>query len=203
MIAPEGSLVNACYPSAVAAGNVETSTRLVDVILGALFKAAPDRVPAASQGTMNNIAMGINNNRTRWDYYETIGGGCGASCNQKGVSAVQSHMTNTLNTPIESLEMHYPLVVTCYALRKASGGQGQNAGGDGVVKRYQFKETATVTLLTERRVTPPWGVAGGENGLPGVNVYNGEAIQDKTSFDVTPGDTVEIRTPGGGGWGSL
>ncbi len=201
VVAPEGSLVNACYPSAVAAGNVETSTRLVDVILGALAKAVPERIPAASQGTMNNIAMGARSDSGGWDYYETIAGGSGASNGRAGLSAVQSHMTNTLNTPIESLEMHYPLQVTKYELRKVSGGKGFWVGGDGVTKLYCFKGPATVTLLTERRRSAPWGGNGGQGGSVGVNLLNSQVIGDKVSFEVSFGDVVEVRTPGGGGWG--
>lgn len=201
MMAPEGSLVNACYPAAVAAGNVETSTRVVDVILGALSKAIPERIPAASQGTMNNIAMGMSHRAGRWDYYETIAGGCGASNGRAGLSAVQSHMTNTLNTPIESLEMHYPLCVEKYELRRSSGGKGIWTGGDGVAKYFRFKDSAIVTLLTERRLSGPWGANGGQGGLVGVNLFNNKVVADKTSFKVSSGDTVEIRTPGGGGWG--
>lgn len=201
VIAPEGSLLNACRPSAVAAGNVETSTRIVDVILGALAKALPERIPAASQGTMNNIAMGVRGDAGCWDYYETIAGGCGASNGRAGLSAVQSHMTNTLNTPIESLEMHYPLLVTKYELRKASGGKGLWVGGEGVTKHYYFKDSAIVTLLTERRLSAPWGVGGGQSGAVGVNLRNNEMIGDKVSFEVSSGDVVEVSTPGGGGWG--
>lgn len=201
VVAPKGSLVNACYPSAVAAGNVETSTRIVDVILGALTIAVPELIPAASQGTMNNIAMGMSNDEGRWDYYETIAGGGGASNGRDGMSAVQSHMTNTLNTPIESLEMHYPIFVTKYELRQASGGKGLWTGGNGVTKRYSFKGPATVTLLTERRCSAPWGVAGAQNGAKGVNFYNSETIADKVSLKVFAGDVVEVNTPGGGGWG--
>lgn len=201
VVAPEGTLVNACYPAAVAAGNVETSTRLVDVILGALSKAVPQSVPAASQGTMNNIAMGACSDTGRWDYYETVAGGGGASNGRAGLSAVQSHMTNTLNTPIESLEMHYPLFVTKYEVRKESGGRGQWNGGDGVIKHYKFKGPATVTLLTERRTSAPWGAGDGGSASSGVNLRNGDVIGDKVSFEVSSGDVIEVRTPGGGGWG--
>jgi N-methylhydantoinase B len=203
LIAPEGTLVNALSPSAVAAGNVETSTRIVDVILGALAKAAPERLPAASQGTMNNVAMGIRNEGAGWDYYETIAGGMGASSGRNGLTAVQSHMTNTLNTPIESLEMHYPLRIVSYEVRKGSGGSGEKQGGNGVVKRYRFSEAAIVTLLTERRFSAPWGIAGGGAAKPGVNRLNSKAVGDKQQLEVRSGDELEIRTPGGGGWGYI
>jgi len=202
MLAPKGSLINALYPSAVAAGNVETSTRLVDVVLGALAKAVPELVPAAGQGTMNNVAMGARNKQSQWDYYETIAGGMGASERFDGLTAVQSHMTNTLNTPIESLETHYPLRILKYQVRRGSGGGGVSKGGDGVIKQYHFNEPAIVTLLTERRVSAPWGVAGGGSACPGENFINGKLVADKQQFNVLVGDVLEINTPGGGGWGS-
>ncbi len=201
MLASKGSLINAQFPSAVAAGNVETSTRLVDVVLGALAKAVPGLVPAASQGTMNNVAMGARNKQSQWDYYETIAGGMGASECFDGLTAVQSHMTNTLNTPIESLETHYPLRILKYQIRRKSGGNGVTTGGDGVTKQYCFNEPATVTLLTERRVSAPWGVAGGASACVGENFLNGEQVGDKQQCNVLVGDVLEINTPGGGGWG--
>ncbi len=203
MFARKGSLINALPPSAVAAGNVETSTRLVDVVLGALAKAVPELVPAASQGTMNNVAMGARHKQSQWDYYETIAGGLGASKYFDGLTAVQSHMTNTLNTPIESLEAHYPLRMLKYQVRRESGGKGLNKGGDGVVKQYYFNEPATVTLLTERRVSAPWGIAGGASALVGENYLNGELVGDKQQCDVIRGDILEVNTPGGGGWGLI
>ena len=154
--APKGSLVNALYPSAVAAGNVETSMRIVDVVLGALAKALPEKIPAASHGTMNNLAMGSTTDN--WDYYETIGGGMGASALSDGLDAVQIHMTNTLNTPIESLEMNYPLRINKYAVRENSGGAGEQTGGNGIVREYEFLQDAEFTLLTERRTHSPWGL---------------------------------------------
>lgn len=198
-----GSVVNARRPAAVAAGNVETSTRLVDLVLGALAQVLPDQIPAASQGTMNNIAMGnIDAARgTRWDYYETLAGGMGAGPHNAGLHAVHSHMTNTLNTPVESLEMHYPLRVMEYAQRRGSGGNGKHGGGDGVIREYQFLESAELTLLTERRVLPPWGLAGGEPGQPGRNVLNGKPLPGKCNLRVESGDRLRIETPGGGGWG--
>lgn len=201
--AQPGCLVNANYPAAVAAGNVETSTRIVDVLLGALAQAIPERIPAASHGSMNNLAMGREDKRTgkRWDYYETIGGGMGASAHSDGMSAVQTHMTNTLNTPIESLEAHYPLRVNQYSIRRNSGGGGDHVGGDGIVRELQFLEPAEVTLLTERRVFPPWHL--GTTSLPGQvgeNCLNGEKLPSKVAFHTKEGDVLRIETPGGGGW---
>jgi N-methylhydantoinase B len=198
--APRGVLVNARSPAAVAAGNVETSSRIVDTVLGALAQALPDRIPAASQGTMNNLAMGGHGARL-WDYYETLGGGMGAGPEYDGLSAVQSHMTNTLNTPIEVLEMNYPLRVWRYALRHGSGGSGRHCGGDGLVREYEFLEPATVTLLTERRTRGPWGLGSGADGVPGRNLLDGKPLGPKVSFGVASGSCVTVETPGGGGWG--
>ena len=200
--APKGCLLNAEYPAAVAAGNVETSTRAVDAVLGALAKALPERIPAASHGSMNNVAMGAEacGDQPRWDYYETIGGGMGASARHSGISAVQTHMTNTLNTPIESLEMHYPLRVTAYGVRRGSGGLGEHQGGDGIVRELQFLAPAQVTLLTERRVHAPWGAGAGSAGAVGVNRFNGGVVPGKTMFHAKTGDTLRIETPGGGGY---
>ncbi|MBT8146905.1 MAG: hydantoinase B/oxoprolinase family protein [Gammaproteobacteria bacterium] len=204
LVTREGSLLNANRPAAVAAGNVETSTRLVDVILGALAQAQPDLIPAASQGSMNNVAMGHidGHSGTRWDYYETLAGGTGAGPHFPGLNAVHSHMTNTLNTPVESLEMHYPLRVRRYALRQGSGGAGNHAGGEGVIREYEFLSEATVSLLTERRFHQPWGLAGGGAGAAGVNRLNGRVLQPKCTFQAQPGDRLEISTPGGGGYGA-
>jgi len=202
--APEGCLLNARRPAAVAAGNVETSTRVVDVVLSALAQAMPDRIPAASHGSMNNVAMGAQAEGAfpRWDYYETIGGGMGASRRFDGQSAVQTHMTNTLNTPVEVLEANYPLRVLRYARREGSGGDGQHRGGDGIVRCYQFLRPAQVTLLTERRRHAPWGMAGGAAASPGENRLNGNLLPGKTEVRTKAGDILEILTPGGGGWGS-
>lgn len=199
-----GSLINARRPAAVAAGNVETSTRLVDLVLGAMAQALPDRIPAASQGSMNNIAMGRleSAGRGRWDYYETLAGGLGGGPHYPGLHGRHSHMTNTLNTPVESLEMHYPLRVERYALRRGSGGKGLHAGGDGVIREYRFLEPARVSLLTERRLLPPWGLAGGEPGQCGLNTLNGETLPGKCSLDVQAGDRLVVATPGGGSWGA-
>ncbi|MCU7844068.1 MAG: hydantoinase B/oxoprolinase family protein [Candidatus Thiodiazotropha sp. (ex Monitilora ramsayi)] len=199
--APEGCLLNAKRPAAVAAGNVETSTRVVDVVLGALTQALPDEMPAASHGSMNNLAMGSDSEEHRWDYYETIGGGMGAGRHGGGLHGVQTHMTNTLNTPIEVIESRFPLRVRRYALRQGSGGDGQHRGGDGLVREFEFLAPTQVTLLTERRTHQPWGVQGGEAGQAGVNRYNDKLLPPKISLQIENGGTLCIETPGGGGWG--
>jgi len=201
IVTAPGTFVDARYPGAVAAGNVETSMRIVDTILGALAQALPTRIPAASQGTMNNVAMGRHDDASHWDYYETIGGGAGASSHGAGAAAIHSHMTNTLNTPVESLETHFPLRVRRYAVRRGSGGAGQFGGGDGIVREFEFLQPARVTVLTERRTHRPWGLAGGADGQAGVNALNGRALGGKAAFDAAPGDVLSIETPGGGGWG--
>ena len=201
LYAPEGCLLNARRPAAVAAGNVETSTRVVDVVLGALAAALPGRIPAASQGSMNNIAMGGQTAAGPWDYYETVGGGMGAGPRGGGLSGVHTHMTNTRNTPVESAEMHYPLRIRRYALRRASGGMGGHCGGEGLVREYEFLAPASVTLLTERRSHAPWGLQGGGAGSCGLNRLNGVVLPAKTEFEVRSGDRLEVATPGGGGWG--
>jgi N-methylhydantoinase B len=200
IIAPEGCLVNARPPAAVAAGNVETSSRIVDVVCGALAQAIPDQIAAASQGSMNNLAMGRRGEQG-WDYYETLAGGMGASSDGNGQSARHSHMTNTLNTPVEVLELNYPLRVTRYAIRKGSGGDGEFKGGDGVVRQYQFLEDAEVSLLTERRRHAPWGLNGGEAGQCGRNELDGEALPGKVELSVSAGQSLMVMTPGGGGYG--
>ena len=204
LVTREASIVNAIRPAAVAAGNVETSMRLVDLVFGALAQALPGRIPAASQGTMNNIAMGHIDSSlgTRWDYYETLAGGLGGGPHYAGLDAVHSHMTNTLNTPVESLEMHYPLRVRKYAVRSGSGGGGLHPGGCGIIREYEFLATAQCSLLTERRRIPPWGLRGGAAGECGSNFLNGEALPAKCSVMVSSGDRLRIETPGGGGWGS-
>jgi N-methylhydantoinase B len=199
--APQGCLVNAERPAATAAGNVETSSRIVDVVLGALALALPAAIPAASQGTMNNVAMGNHQRNRVWDYYETIGGGTGAHQRGGGLSGVQSHMTNTLNTPIESLEMHYPIRIREYAIRRRSGGAGQQPGGDGLIRTFEFLDRAEVTLLTERRRHRPWGLAGGRPGMAGQNLLDGEPLPPKCHFEVKQGQVLSIETPGGGGYG--
>jgi len=199
--APEGTLVNAHYPAAVAAGNVETSTRIVDVVFGALQQALPERIPAASQGSMNNIAMGSREADNTWDYYETLAGGHGGGPRHDGLSARHSHMTNTLNTPVESLEMHYPIRIKRYEIRDGSGGKGKHPGGDGLVREYEFLKTAQLSLLTERRQSAPWGINKGSPGKRGSNSLNAKALPGKTSLHIKAGDCLTIETPGGGGWG--
>jgi N-methylhydantoinase B len=201
LLAPEGCLVHARRPAAVAAGNVETSMRIVDALMGALAQAMPERIPAASQGTMNNVAIGARGAGRSWDYYETLAGGMGAGPNGGGLDAVHSHMTNTFNTPVEALEMAFPLRVRRYALRRGSGGAGARRGGDGLVREYEFLQDASVTLLTERRRYPPWGLAGGGPGLPGHNRLNGAPLAPKLQLRARRGDRLTVETPGGGGWG--
>jgi N-methylhydantoinase B len=196
--APKGCLVNALSPVAVAAGNVETSMRIVDAVMGAMALVLPEQIPAASQGTMNNVAMG----NKQWDYYETLGGGTGASQTASGIDAVQSHMTNTLNTPIESLEMHYPLRIKKYAINQKSGGAGKHHGGNGLIREYEFLEDTEVTLLTERRLTQPWGAQNGQAGVSGENLLNGHLLNAKQAIQCKIGDVLTIKTPGGGGWGA-
>ncbi len=204
--APEGCLLNARRPAAVAAGNVETSTRVVDVVMGALAKAIPERIPAASHGSMNNLAMGSRggtHNRKHWDYYETIGGGMGAGLEYDGQSAVQTHMTNTRNTPIEVLESNYPLRVKRYCIRENSGGPGRHRGGDGIIREFEFLAPVTVTLLTERRQYAPWGGDGGCHAKVGVNALNNKKLPAKQTCEIAVGDILTIETAGGGGYGSV
>jgi len=199
--APESSLINAQRPAAVAAGNVETSTRIVDVLMLALSQAIPDQVPAASHGSMNNLAMGSAVAGESWDYYETIGGGMGAGPRMRGLNAVQTHMTNTLNTPLEVLEQRYPVRLHRYEVRRLSGGDGLHQGGDGIIREFEFLQPAEMTLLTERRLNTPWGLSGGKAAQAGVNTLNGENLRPKVSTHVKKGDVLTIATPGGGGWG--
>jgi len=205
--APQSSVINARFPAAVAAGNVETSTRIVDVVLGALSHAIPERIPAASHGSMNNLAMGHvggsadGQRNLAWDYYETIGGGMGASSISDGLDAVQTHMTNTLNTPIEALEMKYPVRVTRYQIKTESAGDGRYMGGNGLLREYEFLSPAQVTILSERRSCQPWGVSGGGAGKSGVNLLNNNRLKAKQSFEVKEGDVVCITSAGGGGYG--
>ena len=205
---PERTLVNAGPPRAVSAGNVETSQRIVDVALGALALALPERIPAASQGTMNNITIGgYDSRRSRpYAYYETIAGGAGGGPLRVGRSGVHTHMTNTMNTPVEALPLAYPFTVERYELLPGTGGAGQHRGGDGLVREYRFDDLATVTLVTERRELAPWGLAGGEPGTPGRNtlIRAGGSTEDlgaRAQVSVGPGDRIRIETPGGGGWG--
>ncbi|WP_418282866.1 hydantoinase B/oxoprolinase family protein [Halorubrum sp. DTA98] len=207
--APEGSLLNPAPPAAVVGGNVETSQRVTDVVLAAFANAAPDRVPAASQGTMNNLTIGGRGRSGEGDsptdgtftYYETIGGGFGGRSEKDGMDGVQVGMTNTLNTPVEALETEYPLRVERYALRPDSGGDGRHRGGLGIERSVRLAADATVSLLTERRRHPPAGVDGGESGALGENLIDGEPVGAKTTVDVPAGTTVTVRTPGGGGHG--
>jgi N-methylhydantoinase B len=193
--APEGCLVNARPPAAVAAGNTETSSRVTDVVFAALGEALP--VPAQGQGTMNNVVLG----NERFTYYETIGGGQGACPGANGPSAVHVAMSNTLNTPIEALELAYPLRVERYALRRGSGGAGRFHGGEGVVRELRVLEPCRLSLLTQRRSIAPRGVEGGADGLPGRNLLNGEELPAFATVDLVPGDVLTIETPGGGGYG--
>jgi len=202
LVAPAGTLVNAEPPAAVAAGNVETSQRIADALLGALAQAAPDRVPAASQGTMNNILVGNDD----FAYYETIGGGQGGRPGKAGMSGVHTGMTNTKNTPIEALEAAYPLKVIATRLRRGSGGGGRFPGGEGIEREIEFLADATVSLMGERRRVPPWGLAGGETGAIGQDwlIRPGSApkrLPGKVTFQVRAGDRLRVLTPGGGGWG--
>ncbi len=206
----EGSIVEATFPAAVAGGNVETSQRIVDVVLGALASALPDKIPAASQGTMNNLAMGGFHPSTGrpFAYYETLGGGTGAWAKGPGVSSVHSHMTNTLNTPIEALEYTYPLMVTRYSLRKGSGGKGLHPGGEGLIREMEALTEMEVTVLSERRKIPPYGLMGGEPGSTGKNLIlrrDGAVMEMPGKFHgrLEPGDRIRIETPGGGGWGKV
>jgi len=199
--APEGCLLNARRPAAVAAGNVETSTRVVDVVMGALAQALPDKIPAASHGSMNNLAMGSRVQGEEWDYYETMGGGMGGGPENDGLSAIQTHMTNTLNTPIEVLETNYPIRIRRYALREGSGGPGQYRGGDGLLREFEFLKPTTVTLLTERRTHAPWALQGGDKGAQGRNCQNGVELPSKVSLQIEAGERLSVETPGGGGWG--
>jgi N-methylhydantoinase B len=207
VIAPEGTVVNALPPAAMAAGNVETSQRITDVLLGALAKAAPERIPAASSGTMNNLTLGGYDPRHKksFAYYETIAGGTGASAAGPGESAVHTHMTNSWNTPIEALENQYPLRVRRYQIRRGSGGKGSHLGGDGVIREIEFLTACEVTILSDRRERGPYGLCGGESGEPGRNTLMSagktRGVPAKANFQVEAGGILRIETPGGGGWG--
>jgi N-methylhydantoinase B len=207
IIAPEGTVVNARPPAAVCGGNVETSQRIVDVLYRCLAEAMPDRIPAASQGTMNNFTFGGLDPRTsqRVAYYETVSGGMGARPTMNGLSGVHTHMTNSLNTPVEALEHAYPIRVVRYSLRRGSGGRGKWRGGDGVIREVRFLTKAQVTLLSDRRKFGPYGLHGGEQGTRGSNILTRdgtrEELPSKFTTWVGPGDVLSIETPGGGGWG--
>ena len=214
VVAPRGSIVNALAPAPVAGGNVETSQRIVDTLFKALARALPGRIPAASQGTMNNLTIGGVDARTgrEFAYYETIAGGMGARPARDGLSAVHTHMTNSLNTPVEALEYAYPLRVREYAMRANSGGRGARHGGDGVVREIETLVDARMALLADRRKRAPYGLAGGEDARPGRDqiVRVGEdgaararRIDAKGSWDLKAGDRVRIETPGGGGHGRV
>ena len=208
LILPENSVVNASLPASVAAGNVETSQRITDVLFQAFARALPDLMPALSQGTMNNMTIGgvDPRNGANFAYYETVGGGMGAGPAGHGLSGVHTHMSNSLNTPIEALEHAYPFRITRYSLRRKSGGAGFYQGGDGLRRDVQLLCEATVTLLSERRSRRPSGARGGHDGSPGRNVLirkgSEEPLPAKVTFFAQLGDVVSIRSPGGGGWGS-
>jgi N-methylhydantoinase B len=208
--APRGSVVNPLPPAAVAAGNVETSQRIVDVVLGALARAMPGRVPAASSGTMNNLLIGGRDPRDGhpFAYYETLGGGHGAGPSWHGASALQAHMTNTRNTPIESLEHAYPLRVLATRIRRGSGGRGAWRGGDGIERTLELAASARVTVISERRARGPWGLAGGGAGAPGINTVRAGAgararrMPGKFTIDLERGAVLTVASPGGGGHGN-
>src|SRR5579872_4251710 len=208
VIAPPGTVVNARPPAAVAGGNVETSQRIVDVLLRALAEAIPERIPAAASGTMNNLTIGGIDPRTNepFAYYETIAGGMGARPSKSGVSGVHTHMTNSLNTPTEALEYAYPFRVQRYSLGKDSGGEGKYRGGEGIIREIEVLTDAEVTLLADRREHGPYGLAGGKDGAPGratVIRQDGTAqeLPGKFNMRLRKGERIRIQTPGGGGWG--
>jgi len=205
--APRGLVVNAQYPAATAGGNVETSQRIVDVLLGALSQAIPEKIPAASSGTMNNVAFGGFDpiRKKNFAYYETIGGGMGASSTWPGLSGVHTHMTNSLNTPLEALENYLPIRIRKYTLRQGSGGRGKNRGGEGIIREYEFFVPTQVTIISERRKFPPYGIHGGGSGKEGKNILFSKGkktfLNSKVNIQVQPGDVLRIETPGGGGYG--
>jgi len=207
IIAPKGLIVNAEFPAATVGGNVETSQRIVDVLLGALAKALRGRIPAASSGTMNNVAFGGRDpvRERSFAYYETIGGGMGASPARDGLSGVHTHMTNSLNTPVEALENYLPVRIRRYGLRPNSGGRGRFNGGEGIVREYEFLVASQLTIISERRKFPPYGLEGGRAGALGKNtlIRKGRetALGSKFNLRVEPGDILRVETPGGGGYG--
>jgi N-methylhydantoinase B len=207
VVVPEGSLLNARLPAAVAGGNVETSQRIVDAVLGAMSWAIPDRIPAASSGTMNNLTLGGTDPRTNtaFAYYETIAGGMGARPGAAGLDATHTHMTNSLNTPIEALEHAYPFLMRRYEIRRGSGGAGRFRGGDGIRREIEILCPGQITILSDRRVYPPYGLAGGSPGGTGRNVLTEDGvaceIPSKASIWVKAHSIISVRTPGGGGFG--
>ena len=208
VIAPEGTIVNARPPAAVAGGNVETSQRIVDTLMLALSQAVPDRIPAASQGTMNNLTIGGADTRSgsQFAYYETVAGGMGARPQSDGVSAIHTHMTNSLNTPAEAMEYAYPMRVMRYSIRRGSGGEGKYKGGDGAVREIELLTDARVTVLSDRRVTRPYGLSGGAAGAAGRTdlIQNGVTteLKGKESVSAKAGARIRIESPGGGGFGA-
>jgi N-methylhydantoinase B/oxoprolinase/acetone carboxylase alpha subunit len=203
VITQAGTVTDARPPASVAAGNVETSQRITDVVLGALHQALPGRIPAASSGTMNNLTLGGIDPRSNqpFAYYETIAGGMGARPAADGFDAVHTHMTNSLNTPVETLEHLYPLRIRRYGIRRESGGRGRQRGGDGIVREFEFLTDTDIALLSDRRARGPYGLEGGEPGKPGQNRLNGQAVPSKGSLRAEPGAVLTIETPGGGGYG--
>ncbi len=211
VLAPEGSVVHARFPAPTAAGNVETSQRIVDVLLGCFAQAIPQRVPAASQGTMNNLLIGTGATGSGGDcrafsYYETLGGGEGGTPERPGMSGVHTGMTNTRNTPAEAVELDYPLRVWRYELRTSSGGAGAHPGGEGLIREVEVLADCTLTVQSERREHPPWGLAGGQPGAVGRNILRrADGIEtelpSKGTWQLHRGDRIRIETPGGGGWG--
>jgi N-methylhydantoinase B/oxoprolinase/acetone carboxylase alpha subunit len=208
IIAPEGTVVNALPPAAMAAGNVEMSQRITDVLLGALSQAAPDRIPAASSGTMNNVTFGgwdpIRNRRFAW--YETIAGGMGAAASADGMSAVHTHMTNSWNTPAEAFEHEMPVRIRQYKVRRGSGGAGNRQGGDGIIREFEFLVPAEATILADRRISRPYGLDGGSPGAAGRTVHVSKSgvetvLPGKVRLNLAAGDRLRIETPGGGGHG--
>lgn len=207
VVAPAGTVVNAVHPASVAGGNVETSQRIVDVLFKAVSQALPDRIPAASQGTMNNLTIGGVDTRTgnEFAYYETVAGGMGARPTVDGLSAVHTHMTNSLNTPAEALEYAYPLRVREYSIRTGSGGKGRHDGGDGIVREIETLVPARMSLLADRRKHAPYGLRGGDAGKAGnasiISEGKPRSLASKGSWELKAGDRVRIETPGGGGFG--
>jgi N-methylhydantoinase B len=207
IVNPEGTVTNARAPAAMAAGNVETSQRITDVVLGALARALPGRIPAASSGTMNNLTFGgYDRVRARpFAYYETIAGGAGAGPVGEGRGAVHTHMTNSWNTPVEAFEHQFPARIRSYKLRAGSGGAGRHRGGDGVIKEFEFLTPVEITLLSDRRTRGPYGLSGGQAGKAGTNsIREGgrtRRLPGKVKLEAGAGAVLRVKTPGGGGWG--